>query len=257
MYAEARLELSNGAWQKARDLFQKLESRYPFGRHAQQALMEIAYTYYKEGESAQAIQTADRFIRQYPNHPNVDYVYYLKGLASFDEDLGFLGRILNQDISERDPKAAREAFDAFKDLVNRFPESRYADDARARMRFLVNSQAQGELNVAKFYYCAQGLPRGRPARADGGARLPAHAGRRGSALPDGALVRGAATEGPAVGRRARPGDELSEEPLPAAAARSSQAASVPSSRGADRNAIASASLRVRANGGRLASTVFP
>ena len=152
LYAEARLELSSGSWQKARDLFQKLESRYPFGRHAQQALMEIAYTYYKEGETAQAIQTADRFIRQYPNHPNVDYVYYLKGLASFSEDLGFLGRLLNQDISERDAKAARESFDAFKDLVTRFPESRYADDARARMRFLVNTQAQGELNVAKFYY---------------------------------------------------------------------------------------------------------
>ena len=152
LYAEARLELSNGAWQKARDLFQKLESRFPFGRHAQQALMEIAYTYYKEGESAQAIQTCDRFIRQYPNHPNVDYVYYLKGLASFNEDLGLLGRMLNQDISERDAKAAREAFDAFKDLVNRYPESRYAEDARARMRFLVNSQAQAELNVAKFYY---------------------------------------------------------------------------------------------------------
>jgi outer membrane protein assembly factor BamD len=152
LYAEARLELSNGAWQKARDLFQKLESRYPFGRHAQQALMEIAYTYYKEGETAQAIQTAERFIRQYPNHPNVDYVYYLKGLASFSEDLGFLGRLLNQDISERDAKAARESFDAFKDLVTRFPESRYADDARARMRFLVNTQAQGELNVAKYYY---------------------------------------------------------------------------------------------------------
>jgi outer membrane protein assembly factor BamD len=152
LYAEARIELSNGAWPKARELFQKLESRYPFGRHAQQALMEIAYTYYKEGETAQAIQTAERFIRQYPNHPNVDYVYYLKGLATFSEDLGFLGKILNQDISDRDAKAAREAFDAFKDLVNRFPESRYAEDARARMRFLVNSQAQAELNVAKFYY---------------------------------------------------------------------------------------------------------
>ena len=152
LYAEARLEMSNGAWAKARDLYQKLESRYPFGRHAQQALMEIAYTYYKEGESAQAVQTADRFIRQYPNHPNVDYVYYLKGLATFVEDTGFVGKILNQDISERDAKAAREAFDAFKDLVTRYPDSRYAEDARARMRFLVNSQAQAELNVAKFYY---------------------------------------------------------------------------------------------------------
>jgi outer membrane protein assembly factor BamD len=152
LYAEARLELGNGSWQKARELFQKLESRYPFGRHAQQALMEIAYTYYKEGESAQAIQTADRFIRQYPNHPNVDYVYYLKGLASFNEDLGLIGKLLNQDISERDAKAAREAFDAFKDLVTRFPDSRYAEDARARMRYLVNAQAQAEVNVARFYF---------------------------------------------------------------------------------------------------------
>lgn len=152
LYSEARIELANGSWVKARELFQKLESRFPFGRHAQQALMEIAYTYYKEGETAQAIQTAERFIRQYPNHPNVDYVYYLKGLASFNEDLGFLGRVLNQDISERDAKAAREAFDSFKDLVTRYPESRYAEDARARMRYLVNAQAQAELNVARFYF---------------------------------------------------------------------------------------------------------
>ena len=78
LYAEARAELSAGNWVKAREYYQKLEARYPFGRHAQQALMEIAYTYYKEGETAQAVQTADRFIRQYPNNPNVDYMYYLK-----------------------------------------------------------------------------------------------------------------------------------------------------------------------------------
>jgi outer membrane protein assembly factor BamD len=152
LYAEARLELANGSWAKARELYQKLESRYPFGRHAQQALMEIAYSYYKEGETAQAIQTADRFIRQYPNHPNIDYVYYLKGLASFNEDLGFLAKLMSQEISERDAKAAREAFDAFKDLVTRYPESKYAEDARARMRYLVNAQAQAEVNVARFYF---------------------------------------------------------------------------------------------------------
>jgi outer membrane protein assembly factor BamD len=152
LYAEARTELNAGAWVRARELYQKLESRYPFGRHAQQALMEIAYCYYKEGESAQAIQAADRFIRQYPNHPNVDYVYYLKGLASFADDLGFLGKILDQDLADRDAKASREAFDAFKDLVTRYPDSRYAEDARARMRYLINTQAQAELNVARFYY---------------------------------------------------------------------------------------------------------
>ncbi len=152
LYAEARAELSAGNWAKARDLYQKLESRYPFGRHAQQALMEIAYTYYKEGETAQAIQTADRFIRQYPNNPNIDYMYYLKGLAGFSDDAGLIGKLLAQEMSQRDAKGARESYDAFRDLVTRFPDSRYAEDARARMRFLINALAEGELNVAKFYY---------------------------------------------------------------------------------------------------------
>jgi len=152
LYAEARAELSSGNWAKAREYYQKLESRFPFGRHAQQALMEIAYTYYKEGESEQAIRTADRFIRQYPNNPNVDYVYYLKGLASFTEDENIINRLLAQESSQRDAKGARESYDAFHDLVTRFPESKYAEDARARMRFLVNAMAQSELNVANFYF---------------------------------------------------------------------------------------------------------
>jgi outer membrane protein assembly factor BamD len=152
LYAEARAELSSGNWVKARDYYQKLEARYPFGRHAQQALMEIAYTYYKEGESAQAIQTADRFIRQYPNNPNVDYMYYLKGLAGFGEDSGFFGRFMTQDISQRDAKGARESYDAFRDLVTRYPDSKYAEDARARMRYLINALARAELSAANFYY---------------------------------------------------------------------------------------------------------
>ena len=152
LYAEARGELSSGNWVRAREYYQKLESRYPFGRHAQQALMEIAYTYYKEGETAKAIQTADRFIRQYPNNPNVDYMYYLKGLASFGEESNIIGRLLGEDNSQRDAKGARESYDAFRDLVTRYPESKYAEDARARMRFLVNALASAELSVANFYY---------------------------------------------------------------------------------------------------------
>ncbi len=152
LYAEARAELSSGNWAKAREYYQKLESRYPFGRHAQQALMEIAYTYYKEGESAQAVQAADRFIRQYPNNPNIDYMYYLKGLATFSENVGIVGLILAQDSIQRDAKGARESFDAFKDLIARYPDSKYADDARARMRYLLNAMAQAELDVANFYY---------------------------------------------------------------------------------------------------------
>jgi len=152
LYAEARSELSAGNWAKARDYYQKLESRYPFGRHAQQALMEIAYTYYKEGETAQAVQTADRFIRQYPNNPNIDYMYYLKGLATFGEEPGLLGSLMTQDLSQRDAKGARESYDAFRELVTRYPESRYAADARARMRYLINALAKAEVNVANFYY---------------------------------------------------------------------------------------------------------
>ncbi len=152
LYAEARAEMQSSNWKRARELYQKLEVRYPFSRHAQQALMEIAYTYYKEGETAQAITTADRFIRQYPNNPNVDYMYYLKGISNFNEDLGLLGRFTTQDISDRDAKAAREAYDSFRELVTRYPESKYAEDARARMRYLITAQARSELNVAKFYF---------------------------------------------------------------------------------------------------------
>jgi outer membrane protein assembly factor BamD len=152
LYAEARGEMNSGNWVRAREYYQKLESRYPFGRHAQQALMEIAYTYYKEGETAQAIQTADRFIRQYPNNPNVDYMYYLKGLASFGEEANIIGRLLGEDNSQRDAKGARESYDAFRDLVTRYPESKYAEDARARMRYLINAMASAELSVANFYY---------------------------------------------------------------------------------------------------------
>ncbi len=152
LYAEARAEMDLANWQRARTLLEKLEARFPFGRHAQQAQLEIAYTYYKEGESAQAITAADRFLKLNPNHPFADYVQYLKGLASFNDDLGLFGRRLGQDPSERDPKAMREAFEAFRELVQRWPASRYAEDARLRMNYLVNAMAQSEVSVARYYF---------------------------------------------------------------------------------------------------------
>jgi outer membrane protein assembly factor BamD len=152
LYAEARNELNEGNFAKAREYYQKLESRYPFGRHGQQAQIELAFTYYKEGDNAQAIQVADRFLRQYPNHPFADYVLYIKALATFSEDEGMLTRFTRQDISERDAKGARESFEILRELVTRYPESRYAEEARARMRQLVDAQARGEVNVARFYY---------------------------------------------------------------------------------------------------------
>lgn len=151
LYAEARAEIAVGNWQRARDLLGKLEARFPFGRHAQQAQMEIAYTYYKEGEFAQAIAACDRFLKLNPNHPNADYVYYLKGLATFNDDLGLFGNFLGHDPTARDPKAMREAFDVFKELVTRFPQGKYAADAQARMNYLVTAMAQSEVNIARFY----------------------------------------------------------------------------------------------------------
>ncbi len=151
LYSEAKGAMSDGAYDKAIKLYEKLEARYPYGRYAQQAQLEVAYAYYKQEEPAAAIGACDRFIRLHPNHPNVDYAYYLKGLANFNEDLGLLGHISNQDLTERDPQAARESFDAFKELVEKFPKSRYTPDATARMKYLVDAMAAHEVHVADYY----------------------------------------------------------------------------------------------------------
>jgi outer membrane protein assembly factor BamD len=151
IYGAAQEELEGRNYQKAIGLYEKLESRYPYGRLAQQAQIEIAYAYWKDGEPAQALAACERFIRLHPQHPNVDYAYYLKGRINFNEDLGLTGYLSEQDMTERDPLAAQEAFDAFKELVRRFPESRYAPDARARMAYLVNALAAAEVNVAEYY----------------------------------------------------------------------------------------------------------
>jgi len=151
LYAEAKDNMSEGGYDKAIKYFEKLEARYPYGRYAQQAQLEVAYAYFRQQETANAIAACERFIRLHPNHPNVDYAYYLKGLANFNEDLGILGYVSNQDLTERDPRAAKEAFDAFKDLVTKFPESRYTPDATARMKYLVNALASLEVHVARYY----------------------------------------------------------------------------------------------------------
>jgi outer membrane protein assembly factor BamD len=151
LYADAKDEMAAGNWQRARDLLNRLQARYPFGRHAQQAQIEIAYSHYKEGDSAQAISACDRFLKLNPNHPFTDYVYYLKGLATFNDDLGLFGNTFGMDPTARDPKAMREAFDVFKELTTRFPDSRYAADATARMNYLVTAMAQSEVNIARFY----------------------------------------------------------------------------------------------------------
>ena len=151
IYNEAKDNLNNRNYEQAIKYFQKLEARYPYGRFAQQAQLEIAYAYHKDNEPVQAVAATERFIKLHPNHPNVDYAYYLKGLANFNEDLGWAGYISGQDLTERDPKAASESFQAFKDLVTRFPESRYTPDAIDRMNYLLNALASHEVHVARYY----------------------------------------------------------------------------------------------------------
>lgn len=151
LYAEAKSAMADGAYDKAVKYFEKLEARYPYGRYAQQAQIETAYAYYKQDEKALALAACDRFIRLHPNHPHVDYVYYLKGLINFNEDLGLMGYVSMQDPSERDPKAAQESFAAFKALVTQFPDSKYAKDAALRMAYLVNALAAHEVHAARYY----------------------------------------------------------------------------------------------------------
>lgn len=152
IYAEARDEASSGAYDKAIPLFEKLEGRAAGTPLAQQAQLEKAYAQFKGGEQAQALATLDRFIKLHPASPAIDYALYLKGLVTFNENLGLFSFIYKQDLSERDQKAAKESFEAFKELVNRFPESKYAADARLRMTYIVNSLAQYEIHVARYYY---------------------------------------------------------------------------------------------------------
>ena len=151
IYAEAKEALDNGQYDLAIKRYESLEARFPYGRYSQQGQLEIAYAYYKQKEQASAVAAAERFMKLHPNHPSVDYAYYLKGLAYFNEDLGLLTKISRQDPSERDPKSARESFDAFKELAQRFPDSKYAPDALARMKYLVNALASNEIHVARWY----------------------------------------------------------------------------------------------------------
>ncbi len=152
LYNEARTELQNGSWSKARGLYEKLEARYPFGRYAQQAQIEIAFCYYKEGETADAISTTDRFLKLNPTSPRADYVYYLRGLVNFIEPPKLLGPLIGYRVSERDPKALHESFEAFKELVTRFPASPYSPDATLRITFLRDALADHEVRVADFYF---------------------------------------------------------------------------------------------------------
>jgi outer membrane protein assembly factor BamD len=151
LYAEAASDMDSGSYARAIELYEKLEARYPFGRYAMQAQLDVAYAHYRAEEPEEAIAAADRFIKLYPQNPYVDYAYYLKGIVNYNRSVGFLDRYVPTDPSQRDPGAALDAFADFSELVQRFPESKYAADARQRMVYLRNNLARHEVNVARYY----------------------------------------------------------------------------------------------------------
>ena len=152
LYADARDDMSSGSYDRAIKTLEKVEGRAAGTLLAQQAQLDLAYSYWRTGERAQAQSTLDRFIKLHPSSPALDYAMYLKGLVHFNDNLGILSSISRQDISERDQQASRDAYQAFKQLVDQFPNSKYSADARLRMDYIVNALAQYELLVARYYY---------------------------------------------------------------------------------------------------------
>lgn len=152
LYSEARSALDDSNWTTAKDYYQKLEARYPFGQYAQQGQIELIYATWKDGDAPGAVQAADRFLRSYPNHQNSDYVMFLKALATLNENDSWFSILSAEDLADRDADASKQAFDIFKELILRYPNSRFAPEARRRMHELVLAQAEHELNTAKYYY---------------------------------------------------------------------------------------------------------
>lgn len=151
-YDAAQRMLNSSQWDTAIRNLQLLEENFPFGAYAEQAQLELIYAYYKSNQPEAAIAAADRFIRLHPQHRNVDYAYYMKGLTSYTQNQGLIERFLPTDLTDRDPGAARDSFAHFAQLLARFPDSQYASDARKRMVHLRNLLARYEIHVANYYF---------------------------------------------------------------------------------------------------------
>ena len=152
LYREAQRHLKNENFSLAVRSLQMLESRYPFGRYAEQAQLELIYAHYGAYEFAAATESADRFIRLHPRHPNVDYAFYMKGLAAYDIEPGFFSRFIPSDDTKRDVSHIQIAFGEFAQLLARYPDSAYAPDARQRMVHMRNMLARNEIHVANYYF---------------------------------------------------------------------------------------------------------
>lgn len=151
LYDSAQQSMNSGNWPTAVKKLEALDTRFPFGPYSLQGQLDLIYAYYKNGDTEQAVSNADRFIKANPRHPNLDYAYYMKGLAQFQAEESFFQQTFNADLSKRDNSNARKSFESFADLLRQFPNSKYAADARQRMIFLRNRLAQYEIYVASYY----------------------------------------------------------------------------------------------------------
>ena len=151
LYSEARESMTEGNYQTALEYLDKIQARYPFGRYAQQAQIDTIFVQYRDNEPDAAIAAADRFIKANPRHPYVDYAYYMKGLVNFNRTNTLVERLAPTDRAKTDTNTARQSYNDFAELVRKFPDSKYAEDASQRMLFLHNSLAAYEVNVADYY----------------------------------------------------------------------------------------------------------
>lgn len=150
-YSEASVSMNEGDYETAIKYYEGLEAKFPFGRYAMQSQLDVAYAYYRNGDQEQAIAAADRFIKLHPNHPYVDYAYYIKGIVNFNRNMGFFDRFLPIDSSQRDSSAALDSFNDFSELIRRFPNSKYSADARKRLIYLRNNIASSQVHAARYY----------------------------------------------------------------------------------------------------------
>ena len=151
LYAQGKEFLDAADFNNAIKLFEILEARYPFGKYSTQAMLDISYAYYASNQKDEAIIEINRFIRLYPNHPNVSYAYYLRALSNFDKDANIVSRFFGHDPSRYDVTDLKNSFNDFTTVVNRFPDSKYADDSINRLRYIKNQIARNELYIAKYY----------------------------------------------------------------------------------------------------------
>lgn len=152
LYSDAKQDAKEGNYERAIKQFEKLEARAAGTPVATQSQLDLSHAYYKSNERAQALAAIERFIKLHPGSAAIDYAYYLKGLINFNDDLGLFSSLSNVDLSERDQQASKDAYQAFAHVVSQFPQSKYAEDAQLRMRYIVNSLAAYEVHVARYYY---------------------------------------------------------------------------------------------------------